>query len=131
MLWSIIFANIIHFIHLIILLVIFFGNFFIPNKYLPHLTILIILIMINWNIDDTCILTKLEHYFKTGKWVSISAVEENAPEFFRPFIYKITGINLERKKASQLNQFLFLLILLFTLLRIFLFNTLCSKKIKN
>ncbi len=82
--------------------------------------------MINWNLDDTCILTKAENYFKTGKWVSISAAEENAPEFFRPFVYKITGIKLDRKKATKLNQFLFLAILLITLLRIYMsFSTKC------
>ncbi len=75
--------------------------------------------MLNWSIDDTCILTKMENYFRTGHWVSISAREENAPEFFRPLIYKITGIQMSRQKASNLNQFLFLTILLITLLRIF------------
>ena len=113
-------ANIIYIIHILVSIIIFLGNFFIPTKYLPLLAILIVLIMINWNLDDTCILTKAENYFKTGKWISISAAEENAPEFFRPFVYKITGIKLDRKKASKLNDFLFLAILLLTLLRIYM-----------
>lgn len=113
-------ANSIYLIHILVSIIIFLGNFFIPTKYLPLLAILIVLIMINWNLDDTCILTKAENYFKTGKWISISAAEENAPEFFRPFVYKITGIKLDRKKASKLNQFLFLAILLLTLLRIYM-----------
>ncbi len=113
-------ANIVYIIHILISFIIFLGNFFIPVRYLSLFAILIISIMINWNLDDTCILTKTENYFKTGKWVSISAAEENAPEFFRPFVYKLTGIQLDRKKATKLNQFLFLSILLLTLIRIYM-----------
>jgi hypothetical protein len=116
---SIFLADILYLIHIVVTIIIFFGNFFLPIKYLPHLSVLIIVIMLNWSIDDTCILTKMENYFRTGHWVSISAREENAPEFFRPLIYKITGIQMSRQKASNLNQFLFLTILLITLLRIF------------
>ncbi len=119
-------ANIIYFIHILAILLIFFGNFFISKKYLPLLAIFIISIMINWAVDDTCILTKLENYFRTGKWISKSAAEENAPEFFRPFVYKITGIQLKRKTASKVNQILFLMILLITLFRIFISQLKCK-----
>ena len=123
---SIFLADIIYFIHSLAVFFIFFGNFFLPNKYLSLLAIFIISIMINWALDDTCILTKLENYFRTGKWILISAAEENAPEFFRPFVYKLTGIQLQRQTASKLNQLLFLSILLITLFRIFMIQLRCK-----
>ena len=112
-------ANLIYYLHLSIIIFIFLGNLILPIKYLPYLVLLIIIIMLDWNdFDGMCILTKLEYYFKFGIWSKEPATEEDAPEFFRPLIKKITGINISRKAASRLNNFLFLVILLITLIRI-------------
>jgi hypothetical protein len=112
-------ANIIYYFHLSIIIFIFLGNIILPIKYLKYLIILIIIIMLDWNdTDGMCILTKLEYYYRTGIWSSQPAIEEDAPEFFRPFIEKITGIKLSRIAASRLNNFIFLVILLIAILRI-------------
>ena len=114
-------ANILYYIHNSLIIFIFIGNFIIKVTYLPYFTILIVLIMLDWNdIDGMCTLTTLEYYFRNGVWSSQPAVEENAPEFFRPFIKKITGIELSRLSADRLNNFIFLFILLISLVRIFI-----------
>jgi hypothetical protein len=112
-------ANTIHNIHGLLIIFIFLGNFFLPVKFLPYFAVLIIIIMLDWNdFDGMCILTKLEHYARTGQWVAKAAIEPNAPEFFRPFIYSLTGYQMTREGADRLNNFSFLLILLITILRI-------------
>jgi len=122
-------GDIIYYIHLLLLLFVFIGNFILPIKYLPYFAIMIIIVMLDWNdFDNMCILTKLEHYARTGQWISIPSTEENAPEFFRPIIKKLTGINMTRKTASNLNNFLFLLVLLITLIRIFIKARKCIVK---
>ena len=116
-------ANILYYIHFSLIIFILIGNFLLPVRYLPYFAILIVLIILDWNdLDGMCILTKLEYYFREGIWKSQPAVEENAPEFFRPFIKKITGIELTRLAADRLNNFLFLFILLISLVRIKLKN---------
>ncbi len=112
-------ANFVYYLHLSIIIFIFLGNLILPFRYLPYLVLLIIIIMLDWNdFDGMCILTKLEYYFRTGNLSQQPATEENAPEFFRPLIKKIFGVNISRKAASRLNNFLFLVILLITLIRI-------------
>ena len=112
-------ANLVYFLHLSIIIFVFLGNLILTVKYLPYLALLIIIIFLDWNdLDGMCILTKLEHYFRTGQWISQPATEEGGPEFFRPLIIKITGIDISRKAASRLNNFLFMIILLITLVRI-------------
>jgi hypothetical protein len=112
-------ANLVYFLHLSIIIFVFLGNLILTVKYLPYLALLIIIIFLDWNdFDGMCILTKLEHYFRTDQWISQPATEEGGPEFFRPLIIKITGIDISRKAASRLNNFLFMIILLITLLRI-------------
>jgi hypothetical protein len=112
-------ANTIHNLHGLLIIFIFLGNFFLPVKYLPYFAVLIIIIMLDWNdFDGMCILTKLEHYARTGQWVAKAAIEKDAPEFFRPFMYSLTGYEMTREGSDKLNNFLFLLILLITILRI-------------
>ncbi len=112
-------ANFIHNLHILLIIFIFLGNFILPVKYLLYFAVLIIVIMLDWNdLDGMCILTKLEYYAKTGEWISKSAIKENAPEFFRPLIYSLTGYELTRENADKLNNFSFLLILLITIIRI-------------
>ncbi len=112
-------ANFIYYIHLSIIIFIFLGNIILPFKYLKYLVLLIIIIMLDWNdTDGMCILTKLEYYFRTGIWSSKIATEDGGPEFFRPLIQKLTNLEISRKAASRLNNFLFLVILLISVVRI-------------
>ena len=101
-------ADIVRWLHLFIVLFVFVGPFILSHKYLPHYLLLILIIFIDWNdLDGMCILTKLEHYLRTGEWVSTSPTE-GGPEFFRP-ILRYFGIHLTRTEADRLNNFLFLI----------------------
>jgi hypothetical protein len=77
--------------------------------------------MMSWN-DPTgsCLLTTWEHYFRTGVWLNKSAKEENAPEFFRPFIQSIIHTNISRETSDRLNNFLFLLAILIAFIRFYM-----------
>ena len=112
------FADIIYYIHLFLVLFILVGFIILPSKWLIYYIILGLLILIDWNdLDGMCILTKVEHYFRTGEWVALSSDQEGAPEFFRPFLKRILGIEMERRKAKKLNNFVFLSLILIAFIR--------------
>jgi hypothetical protein len=116
---SIIIADIIYYFHIIIVIFILFGNFFIPNRYLPHFIAFVIFVMLNWyGLFGSCILTKLEYYFRTGVWSKLTAEDEGGPEFFRPLIKSVFGIELTRYDANRLNNILFLLVILIAFINI-------------
>lgn len=70
----------------------------------------------DWNdFDGMCILTKIEHYFRTGEWTSKSPLE-GGPEFFRPILLRF-GFNVTRSDADRLNNFIFLMFLGITFMR--------------
>jgi hypothetical protein len=111
-------ANLIHDIHILLVIYILFGFYFTPIQYLKYYLYLIIIIFLDWNdFDGQCILTRLEHYFRTGIWKQKDAIYEGAPEFFRPFISKLLNINMTRRNADKLNNFVFMLCFLFGFIR--------------
>jgi hypothetical protein len=63
-------------------------------------------------------LTKLEYYFKTGKW-SFESPVEGGPEFFRPLINKLFNLKLSRIEGDRLNNFVFIMCWLIAYLRIY------------
>ena len=102
-------ADIIKYIHLLIIGYIFVGHYITPIQYIKYYLLLIIFIFLDWNdFDGQCILTKLEYYFRTGIWNQKPPTEERAPEFFRPMIQNIFNLNLSRQSADRLNYFLFM-----------------------
>lgn len=116
-------AEIIKYIHLFLLFLVFVG-FILPCKYLPHYIFLIILILLDWNdFDGMCILTRLEHYFRTGEWDMKPAIQ-GGPEFFRPYINSIFNLNLTREGASRLNYFSFISVMGFAMIR-YIYNCKC------
>jgi len=111
-------ANIISYIHLLLMFYVFTGFIITPIKYLKYYIFMLILIFLDWNDSDgQCILTGLEHRFRTGKCNKKSARYENAPEFFRPLINKLFNLNLSRDESDRLNNFIFMLCLLFAFIR--------------
>jgi hypothetical protein len=119
-------ADITYYIHLFLVLFILVGFLILPSKWLIFYIILGLLILLDWNdLDGMCILTKVEHYFRTGKWVSMSSDEEDAPEFFRPFIRRFFGIEMERRNAKKLNNFIFLSLILIAFIRYVIY---CNNK---
>jgi hypothetical protein len=100
-------ANIVRGIHYLMILGVFVGPF-LPHKWLPYYMLFVLLIFLDWNdLDGMCILTKLEHYFRSGEWESSSPVE-GGPEFVRPILQQF-GMSLTRAEADRLNNFIFLL----------------------
>lgn len=115
-------ANTIQYIHYICILYVLTGYLYTPGSYIKYYLLFIIAIFLDWNdFDGQCTLTGIEHYFRFGYWNSKPAEEEDAPEFFRPNINKIFGINLNREKASRLNYFLFMTSFLFGFIKLLLF----------
>ena len=111
-------ANIFRYIHLLLIFYVFTGFIITPIKYLKYYIFMLILIFLDWNDSDgQCILTGLEHRFRTGKCNKKSARYENAPEFFRPLINKLFNLNLSRDESDRLNNFIFMLCLLFAFIR--------------
>jgi hypothetical protein len=108
---SILLANIVHYIHLLVVLFILSGVFYLPEYYLPFYITFIIITILGWNNSiGACYLTTIEHYFRTGEWSTLSATDNNGPEFFRPFITSITGINMTRDQSDRLNYIAFMLV---------------------
>ena len=100
--------NIIWFFHFIVLILIIFGWGILPKWTLKYQMFIVPLIFLDWNDwDGMCILTRLEHYFKTGKWEQKS-FEEGGPEFFRPLLEKILGKKFDRITASRINYTIFI-----------------------
>ncbi len=115
---SILIADIIHYFHFVLFLFILFGNFIIPNKYLPFYIVFIIFVILNWyGLFGSCILTKLEYYFRNDKWVNLTAEQEGGPEFFRPLLKSIFGIELSRYKANILNHIIFIFVIVITFIK--------------
>ena len=103
---SILLANVTRFVHLLMFVVVIIGPF-LPRVYLPYYMLFVLAIFFDWNdIDGMCILTKIEHYFRRGKWESVSPTE-GGPEFFRPILESL-GLSLSRTEADRLNNFVFL-----------------------
>jgi hypothetical protein len=107
-------ANIIKYIHLLLIFYIFIGHQITPIKYLQYYLYLIILIFLDWNdFDGQCFLTRIEHGFRTDDWNQKPANQQDAPEFFRPLMNNLFNLNLTREEANRLNNFIFMLCFLF------------------
>lgn len=103
--------------HTALLLVILLGQFFIPVKYLHYYIFLLLIVMLDWNDSDgMCTLTRLEHYFRTGEWVSLSSAE-GGPEFVRPLLNRTFGWSLTTVEADRLNYATMLLLTLVAFVR--------------
>ena len=114
-------SNIIYYIHVLIVFFIIFGIFIISNIYLPYFIIFVLFVMLNWyGLFGSCILTKLEYYFKTGVWSELTAEQEGGPEFFRPLIKCIFNVELTRNQANKLNNILFLTIVLIAFIKYYI-----------
>ncbi len=114
---SIILADAMYAIHLTLLAFILMGPFVLSRSNLPYHIILCILVMLDWNdLDGMCFLTKLEDYFRTGKWSHVSALE-GGPEVFRPLVNQLFSWNLDRIEADRANYIFVLSCLLISFLR--------------
>ena len=107
------FADIVKYIHILLIVYILIGHQITPLVYLKYYLYLIIFIFLDWNdFDGQCILTKVEHGLRTGNWNQKPANKKNAPEFFRPIVNNLFNLKLSRAEADRLNNFVFMLCLL-------------------
>ncbi len=116
---NIILANIIYVFHFGLVIFILVGHSLLPIKYLKYYLLLILVIFMGWNdLSGQCILSRLEHYLRTGEW-SNTASDEGGPEFVRPILNKTFNLNLSRNQASRLNSFVFLVCWLVAFIRVY------------
>jgi len=111
-------ADIVKYIHIILILFILIGPFILPKKKLYYYIILSILIFLDWNdLDGQCILTKIEYWLRYNKWYNQGSPIEGGPEFFRHLYIKLTGKEISTLNADRLNNFLFMICLLIAFVR--------------
>jgi len=113
------FADVIKYIHIILFCYILVGHQITPIVYLKYYLYLIIFIFLDWNdFDGQCILTRLEHGLRTGNWNQKPAIEPDSPQFFRPLVNNLFNLKLSSAEADRLNNFIFMMCLLFGLVRL-------------
>lgn len=98
-------ANIIKYIHYLLIFYILVGHQITPIKYLKYYLYIILFIFLGWNIleKQQCWLTILEHKLKTTNSNNNSLVESEKPEFFRPLVKNLFNINITSEEADRLN----------------------------
>lgn len=119
-------ANVIYLIHVFLILLIVSSVFFTSGEWLKYIIVLIPIVMLDWkDSDKQCSLTSLEAKIR-GTWTPGNSNDKDAPEFFRPLLNKILkpfGQEIKsRKTAGQINNILFLSILLYNIVRYIRFN---------
>ena len=111
-------ADIVHFIHILLILFVLVGPFILPKKYLSYYIISVILIFMDWNDSDgQCILTRIEYWLRYNQWYNQGTTSEGGPEFFRTLYTKLSGHQITSIQADRLNNFLFIGGLLIAFLR--------------
>ena len=110
-------ADIVKYIHTLLIISVILGPFILHKRQLKYYIYLVLLIFLDWNdFDGQCILTRIEHWLRTHQWYQSSPLE-GGPEFFRPFVIKLTGKEITTIEAERLNNFLFTLCLLIAFIR--------------
>ena len=100
--------NLLYLLHLSLIIFILFGWAILPNYTLKYQMLIVPIIFLDWNdYDGQCILTRLQHYIKTGEWKQKPFIE-GGPEFFRPILEYVTCRKYNRKDASKINYVLFI-----------------------
>lgn len=115
-------ADLIHYLHIVLVLYIVTGWFITPIKYIHLYLLLIIFVILDWNdFDGQCILTRLEHYYRyknTNSETEPDKEKNERPEFFRPLINKLFNLNLNREESRRVNYFVFVFSFLLGFLRL-------------
>lgn len=125
-------ADIIHYLHILLVLYVISGWIITPAKWIHFYILFVIFILLDWNdYDGECLLTKLEHYFRDKSRRDLPMIDNNnnndkisintengQPEFFRPLINKTFNIEMSSQDASKLNYFVFIFGILLAFLRL-------------
>lgn len=112
-----IYSTLVNLSHTSLIILVLSGWAILPKWTLIYQLFIVPLIILDWNdFDGQCILTRLEHYLRTGTWQQAPANEEDAPEFFRPLLEWITGRDFTRTQASRINYSLFTIAWIMTMI---------------
>ncbi len=110
-------ADIVKYIHILLLIFVVIGPFILHKSQLKYYIYLVLFIFLDWNdFDGQCILTRIEFWLRTHQWKQSSPIE-GGPEFFRPLFTNLTGKEITTLEADRLNNFLFTLCLLIAFTR--------------
>jgi len=111
-------ADIVQFIHILLILFVLVGPFILPKKHLYYYIISVILIFMDWNdLDGQCILTRIEHWLRYNQWYNQGSPLEGGPGIFRYLYIYVTGRQISILNSDRLNNFLFIGGLLIAFLR--------------
>jgi len=127
---NIIIADIINYLHIVLVVYVLIGWLVTPVKKLHYYIIFVIFVLLDWNdLDGQCFLTKIEHYFRerARKQMTTMSTKDNEkltmntetgePEFFRPLMKRMFNLELTSQDASRINYFTFISAMLLGLLR--------------
>jgi len=115
---NIIIADILHYVHIGLLIYIVIGWYVTPIQYIHLYLIFIIFIILDWNDSDgKCSITIYEDYFRNKNNVK-EKKEESSPEFFRPILNKILNKNFTRKDSTKITYIGLMIAMLLGLLRL-------------
>ncbi len=115
---NIIIADILHYVHIGLLIYIVIGWYVTPIQYIHLYLIFIIFIILDWNDSDgKCSITIYEDYFRSKNNVK-EKKEESSPEFFRPILNKILNKNFTRKDSTKITYIGLMIAMLLGLLRL-------------
>ncbi len=115
---NIIIADILHYVHIGLLIYIVIGWYVTPIQYIHLYLIFIIFIILDWNDSDgKCSITIYEDYFRSKNNVK-EKKEESSPEFFRPILNKILNKNFTRKDSTKITYIGLMIAMLLGLVRL-------------
>lgn len=121
-------ADILHYIHIIIIILMCMPFFLSPGEWLKYVIIIVIFIMIGWHDGIAeCDLTALEQRLR-GTW-SKNTSGQPAP-FFQPLLNKVLAPfnkHISNENARHFNYLLFLIILLVSFGRYSIFKNISFK----
>ena len=107
-------ANFIRNVHFLVIIYLGLGPFITPDKYLfIHIFLIIIVLLFLNDSSRRCLLTRMEEYYKTGDWEQI----KEKPQFFRPLLKNMLGIELPIEKADRMKIFIMNIFLLISFTR--------------
>jgi len=110
-------ADIIHYMHIVLMIYIGIGWYVTPIKYIHFYLFFIIFLILDWNdFDGLCMLTNFEDYFRNKNSIKQQQKQEK-PEFFRPILQKIFNINVTREQSRRITYCLLMIVFLLGFLR--------------
>jgi hypothetical protein len=115
---NIIVADVIHYMHIVLMIYIGIGWYVTPIKYIHFYLLFIIFIIFDWNdFDGLCMLTKFENYFRNKNSIK-QQKKKDQPEFFRPLFNKLLNVSITSQQEIRITYCILIVVFLFGFLRL-------------